>query len=903
MSFPSTLQQTPAATHGSPRKPEARSAACQPAVSPIGNWQISAAAISFSLLLLIAPSAWCAAEPVLRLVRSGVTGTNLLRNADFELGTEGKAEAWAAAPDGVELPTDQGRRASRGLRCTNPDQRRWTGASQSVTLDQKRPAPVVISGWSKAENVSGSMDNNYSLYVDLTYQDGTPLWGQTARFRTGTHDWERREVIIMPEKPIRSLTVHCLFRNHTGTAWFDDVSVTQPAAGEAVMFEGLPVLGGVPAQPTQIQRILTTTDKLSISVGGGQISEVTLDGSRVGSKWEFSGFLARDVATGSEIFGFDSGKCEPLSLALDAQWRQHGDHLSVEGAITDVKRADRAVTLTFNLPVEAAGWTWGDDIRRSRAVEGATDFCNPVVVGCGANGLMALYPMACVSRESLGLALAADVGFPAQYRLGYNAGTRQLYISYDFGLVQETPNPGKAKFRFVIYRFDGGQGFRGAFEKYTRLFPEHFRVRSREQGIWMPFTDVSTVQSWEDFGFRYHEGNNSVPWDDRHGILSFRYTEPMTWWMAMDKGVPRTNPEALRIRGEMLRGNNARQRGMALACEAGAMWDDSGQPHLMFRDTPWCDGAIWSLNPNPQLPAATNGFNAATLHWNEAIKKELYGLGRQGDLDGEYLDSLEGYVTADLNFRREHFKHTTVPLTFDKDTRRPALFKGLAVYEFTRWLSEDVHAMGKLMFANGVPYRFTFLCPWLDVLGTETDWLRNGKYSPASDKTMSLWRTMSGKKPYVLLMNTDYDALTPDLVERYFQRCLFYGMFPGMFSHNASENPYWRNPKWYNRDRALFKKYIPLAKRIAEAGWEPVTHAACANGNIWVERFGPDENGTAYFTLYNDTQETREGELSLDHRALGKASGRVMDLLTGEELAEPLKVAIPPGTVKLFSVQ
>ena len=53
----------------------------------------------------------------------------------------------------------------------------------------------------------------------------------------------------------------------------------------------------------------------------------------------------------------------------------------------------------------------------------------------------------------------------------------------------------------------------------------------------------------------------------------------------------------------------------------------------------------------------------------------------------EYLDSLEGYVTAELNFRREHFRFSTVPLTFSAETKEPVLFKGLAVYEFTRWLA------------------------------------------------------------------------------------------------------------------------------------------------------------------------------------------------------------------------
>jgi hypothetical protein len=129
---------------------------------------------------------------------------------------------------------------------------------------------------------------------------------------------------------------------------------------------------------------------------------------------------------------------------------------------------------------------------------------------------------------------------------------------------------------------------------------------------------------------------------------------------------------------------------------------------------------------------------------------------------------------------------------------------------------------------------------------------------------MSLWRTMSGGKPYLLLMNTNYDVFTPEMVEKYFQRSLFYGMFPGMFSHNAAENPYWQNPKWYNRDRPLFKKYLPVIKQVAEAGWQPVTGATCDNPGVLVERFGPDAGGAVYLTLMNDSSRAQKGQVALD---------------------------------------
>jgi hypothetical protein len=190
-------------------------------------------------------------------------------------------------------------------------------------------------------------------------------------------------------------------------------------------------------------------------------------------------------------------------------------------------------------------------------------------------------------------------------------------------------------------------------------------------------------------------------------------------------------------------------------------------------------------------------------------------------------------------------------------------------------------------------------------MGTETDWLRNGKYVPATDEQMNLWRTMSGAKPYLLLMNTDFDKFTSAMVEQYFQRSLFYGVFPSMFSHNAADNPYWQNLKWYNRDRPLFKRYIPLIKRVAEAGWQPVTHATCDNPNIFVERFGPDKDGKAYFTLFNNTLTAQRGRAHLETGELGPAGPvQMRELLTEISLdaTKPVEIDLEPQQAKLIEL-
>ena len=95
-----------------------------------------------------------------------------------------------------------------------------------------------------------------------------------------------------------------------------------------------------------------------------------------------------------------------------------------------------------------------------------------------------------------------------------------------------------------------------------------------------------------------------------------------------------------------------------------------------------------------------------------------------------------------------------------------------------------------------------------------------------SDAEMLYRRAMCKGKPYCFLMNTRFEEFSHELVEKYMKRCLAYGMFPGFFSAQClGRDTISRGPELYNRDRPLFKRYVPLCKRVAEAGWEPITRA------------------------------------------------------------------------------
>ncbi len=69
------------------------------------------------------------------------------------------------------------------------------------------------------------MGRDYDVYLDLHYADGTPLWGQIARFQAGTHGWQQAIFDFMVAKAVKTIEVHVLFRRAKGTVWFDDIAV------------------------------------------------------------------------------------------------------------------------------------------------------------------------------------------------------------------------------------------------------------------------------------------------------------------------------------------------------------------------------------------------------------------------------------------------------------------------------------------------------------------------------------------------------------------------------------------------------------------------------------------------------------------------------------------------------
>ena len=74
-------------------------------------------------------------------------------------------------------------------------------------------------------------------------------------------------------------------------------------------------------------------------------------------------------------------------------------------------------------------------------------------------------------------------------------------------------------------------------------------------------------------------------------------------------------------------------------------------------------------------------------------------------LDGEYYDSAEMYVTPWCDFNRAHFAGMDTPLVFDRNSKRPAVWKGMIAYEYIREASRLAHDKERLTLANCTPIK------------------------------------------------------------------------------------------------------------------------------------------------------------------------------------------------------
>ena len=561
------------------------------------------------------------------------------------------------------------------------------------------------------------------------------------------------------------------------------------------------------------------------------------------------------------------GTAKGVKLTVDKRTEGEGlkknAHFRVR--LEGCEKRDRALTLAYSVRLPE-GRTFYEKGPRSRTETTA----GLQTLGGGVNGRYDVgagglnrWPFGAVTVDGVGYALAIDLANPAYFRTVFDPKTRFLSICFDLGLAPEK-NVAEFGFRFFLYE----QDFRGAIARHVELEPWAYENRLKRHGLWLDFTPMMDIKGWEDFGFMFMESpHGDRDWYDRNNIYTFCYNEPSTWWMKIK---PKDGADKVTMEDCLAKANELVAKGdrNALVWKNSAMLDEAGKPAGKILNKNWCNGIAWSCSPLP-------GWEEPCDYWNKNPKGVLesrYAKPFPEGTDGEYLDSIEASYTVDMDFNRKAFKLCETPLCFSGKSRRPGIFKGLAIYEYARHVAKRVWPLGRTTMGNYTPEYWPWLSAYIDVCGKETAWIENGKYVPQCHRDMIELRARSMGKPYCFLMGVNYHEFDHECVRKYILRCIAYGMYPGV-----SWGYFTKPEKFYERDRDLFRKYMTLCKKVGEAGWRPrCTLVELDDENVYAEQFGD-----RIVTICNSTAKPRTVKFS------AKSGSVAVELVKGGEVRFP----------------
>lgn len=889
---------------------------CQPRLRPGSDcfrWALGLALAAFCLSPFGATADFTNSWRVFRSLPSfATTGPNTLGNPGMEtVGLPQPLGSWSAFGSGYTASSASVHSGTGSLQCTATNATEVHGGSQTIVLNQTTPKALRFSGWSKAQNVSGSSDGNYSVYLDILYTNGTPLWAQTLCFSVGTHDWEYRETFLMPALPIRQLNCYLLFRNsHTGTVWFDDITVAE-VQNPVVSFDGS-VVGSAPPAPlpfdSATRHTLLSGDGLQLAVtqDGGVIAALS-DGTNhlLATAMDYaSGWFVCDRAATSDWWSvggwvtatndalLQRGVITTLNLAAEVRYTVTNSAIRIQATVSNLVAPDRALSLYFALPADLEGGGWWNSPRERVSLADSFESATLTSAELGARNLVSQYPLATVAANAaLTLAIPPDQYRP--FRLAYNRLTRQFFAVFDLGLSAVTTNfPQSATAEVWFYRSDPAWGLRSGLDGFYRRFPGAFTRPFTNEGIWVAFADLHNITNLSDFGIGYHEIGYDpalVKFDDTQGIPSFRYvSEPWSYWMTMPTNVPNTDSTSV---FNYLLSQHAQGVQAATATLSSGLRDSKGLLQFSPAAQPWCPyGAVFCVNSSPYLRDPQYSVTKFSHEWNSTVR-DVYHHPEYGRLDGEYIDSFIAYATAP-DYSSNHLRTTTFPLAYRRDNltlMTPLMFGS---YEMARAIATDVHALGKPIMANflftdwqGLPFGLGLF----DFAGAEINCFdAAGAFVPPSDHSLLYARALSGARPYGYLLNTDFTKVSQAEMESYMRLCAVYAIYPSAFSATASTDNYFGQPALYERDRSLFKKYVPIVRSLSLAGWRPVTDATSDNANLALEAYGSNAvPGPRYLGVRNLASQATTANVRFDLGQWAYAGApwlRLTNLFDGDSL-------------------
>lgn len=539
------------------------------------------------------------------------------------------------------------------------------------------------------------------------------------------------------------------------------------------------------------------------------------------------------------------------SLRLKTVYQAGPHSITVDGEIEDTSGQDRAVTVSFRLPVDASEWSWYNDIQNEEVIENQVRY-GPARLLDGQDPTqrrtISLYPFSAMGDGETALALAVPMDQPRVFRLCYDSESG-YFVNYEFGLTRAAKKfPGKATFRFFIYRVDSQWGFRSAAKRYYQLHPQFFVKRAEREGALSGMVNFDAIEPADVVApaFATFDRPNSAAGNRRELVELLRYTEFIGWWgwavrITAEQAQNQPDPEQAWAHVEELARREPPDE-VALSILNCALHDRDGNRRLHWEYVPEWGGYNYLCNPDPEITGVGGDINRFTLTYEREVS-EVDTL----ELDGMRYDN--PIVFATDNFRREHFQWADHPLAFDHLSKDPVIPLDFSSFECAKAIADDMHGRGKLVASNYTPVNHPsdmFHIHLLDVVSSETLWTW-----PTNAK-LALQRTLAGQKLVCMTGQEAKKDWPPERIEPEMKQAMFYGTF------------------YYLRAMPdLHDRWIPLTARLARAGWEPITYARCPALGPMVERFGGFADRNLHFTLRNEAANVTFAELEIEADVLG----------------------------------
>mgnify|MGYP005836263191 CR=1 FL=1 len=606
-----------------------------------------------------------------------------------------------------------------------------------------------------------------------------------------------------------------------------------------------------------------------------------------------------------------------VGLKLKAMYASAGQYVSVSGHVEDLTGKDRAVEMTWELPLDATGWQWADDIVSRRPI--GHDMVYRTTWECPAGpGYNQVYPFVSVADGSAGLAVGAGLAQgPRVYSIEYDHGAKCLLVRSHFGLSRQVKGlPGKAWFGFLLYRHDGAWGLRSAAERFYGFFPADFAKRVPYEG-YLGYAHLETPDARTGPAALY---DLPAPGDFGRGFRWF-WHQHTAYSAVRYETDERPHPDDATVR--QLLGQLAGAQGNELPYKWGSgEFDLLGQRRRVTWEEP-----AWSLQrrlyegPTGQITwVGDSRYEEETPDrgpgWllnfqvtedpdiSTAVRDSLMAAIRQWESDVPDREPFTwcvscdgtGFVGRQLDCRPEHIASSAAPLTYDLVTRK------VSVADVTwEWNSK---VLGPLSAKHQFLLHRNFICgtpfvganiPFVDIGLIEYQY---GGYG--MDEASDLYvRTVGNQKVFRYWF---YPATGPKRdasIREMFHRGLVYAIYP----HLVPE------PEAY---RHLYQVFLPAIEQLSAAGWQPVTLARADNPRLRVERYGTVERANLSLACRNTGGEPLRARVTLD-AALGlNADGRdvvVRDLLSGRTVTLltdggrlVLPVALPAGESTAYSI-